>query len=67
MCRNFLPPAVLREKSEIGTDFSDDHLDPMPRGMIGANLFPGFGFAVRDDREGDQIAGAMGRSCKGIS
>ena len=52
---------AAREKGEIGGDFSDEDLDILAWGMMGANVFLGLRFAVWDDRQGEQVAHVMSR------
>lgn len=52
---------AAREKGEIGSDFSDEDLDILAWGMMGANVFLGLRFAVWDDRQGEKVAQVMSR------
>jgi AcrR family transcriptional regulator len=50
-----------RDKGEIDAGFSDEDLDVLAWGMMGANVFLGLRFAVWDDRDADKVAEAMNR------
>lgn len=50
-----------RDKGEISTDFSDEELEILAWGMMGANVFLGLRFAVWDDKNGDEVASVMSR------
>ena len=52
---------AARETGEIGSDFSDEDLDILAWGMMGANVFLGLRFAVWDDRQGEKVAQVMSR------
>lgn len=52
---------AARDRGEIGSGFSDDDLDILAWGMMGANVFLGLRFAVWDDRQGEQVAAVMSR------
>jgi AcrR family transcriptional regulator len=49
-----------RDKGEIGS-FSDEDLDVLSWGMMGANVFLGLRFAVWDNADSERVAEAMGR------
>ena len=49
-----------RDKGEIGS-FSDEDLDVLSWGMMGANVFLGLRFAVWDNADSEKVAEAMGR------
>lgn len=51
---------TARDKGEIGS-FSDEDLDIVAWGMMGANVFLGLRFAVWDGADPDKVADAMGR------
>jgi AcrR family transcriptional regulator len=53
--------AAARDKDEIGPDFSDEDLDVLAWGMMGANVFLGLRFAVWDDGDSERVAGVMSR------
>jgi AcrR family transcriptional regulator len=53
--------AAARDKGEISADFTDEDLDILAWGMMGANVFLGLRFAVWDNTEGERIAGIMNR------
>ena len=50
-----------RQKGEIDGELSDEELDILAWGMMGANVFLGLRFAVWDDRPGEQVAAVMSR------
>lgn len=50
-----------RDKGEIGAGLSDEDLDIVAWGMMGANVFLGLRFAVWDDTDADKVADAMSR------
>ena len=50
---------AARDKGEIGSGFSDEDLDILAWGMMGANVFLGLRFAVWGDKKGDEVAAAM--------
>lgn len=52
---------AARDKGEIRSDFSDEDLDILAWGMMGANVFLGLRFAVWDDKQGEQVAAVMNR------
>ena len=52
---------AAREKGEIRNDFSDEDLDILAWGMMGANVFLGLRFAVWDDKQGEQVAAVINR------
>lgn len=52
---------LARDKGEICKAFSDEDLDILAWGMMGANVFLGLRFAVWDDKQGEQVAGVMSR------
>jgi AcrR family transcriptional regulator len=52
---------AARDKGEIGGTFSNDDLDVLAWGMMGANVFLGLRFAVWDHAPADQVAAAMSR------
>ena len=52
---------AAREKGEIRSDLSDEDLDILAWGMMGANVFLGLRFAVWDDKPGEQVATVMSR------
>jgi AcrR family transcriptional regulator len=52
---------TARDKGEIGSGFSNQELDVLAWGMMGANVFLGLRFAVWDHADADQIASAMSR------
>jgi len=53
--------AAARDKGEIKGSFSDEELDVLAWGMMGANVFLGLRFAVWDDADGDKVAEAMSK------
>ena len=53
--------AAARDKGEIASSFSDQELDVLAWGMMGANVFLGLRFAVWGDGNGGQVADAMSR------
>ncbi len=53
--------AAARDKGEIRGSFSDEELDVLAWGMMGANVFLGLRFAVWDDADGDKVAEAMSK------
>src|SRR6476661_5028975 len=53
--------AAARDKGEIRGSFSDEELDVLAWGMMGANVFLGLRFAVWDDADGSMVADAMSR------
>jgi AcrR family transcriptional regulator len=53
--------AAARDKGEIKGSFSDEELDILAWGMMGANVFLGLRFAVWDDANGDKVANAMSK------
>jgi AcrR family transcriptional regulator len=52
---------AARDKGEIKGSFSDEELDVLAWGMMGANVFLGLRFAVWDDADGSMVADAMSR------
>lgn len=50
-----------RDKGEIAACYSDEDLEILAWGMMGANVFLGLRFAVWDDIEGDVVAAVMSR------
>lgn len=52
--------AAARDKGEIGA-FSDEELEILAWGMMGANVFLGLRFAVWDDANGERVAEVMSR------
>ena len=61
--RPALPRAshAARDKGEISADFSDEDLDILAWGMMGANVFLGLRFAVWDSADPKKVAEAMSR------
>ena len=53
--------AAARDKGEIASSFSDQELDVLAWGMMGANVFLGLRFAVWGDGNGGRVADAMSR------
>ena len=53
--------AAARDKGEFDETFSDDDLDTIAWGMMGANVFLGLRFAVWDDADAGRVAQAMSR------
>jgi AcrR family transcriptional regulator len=53
--------AAARDKGEISSSFSDDDLNVLAWGMMGANVFLGLRFAVWDDANGAKVANAMSK------
>ena len=53
--------AAARDRGEIAADFSNDDLDMLAWGMMGANVFLGLRFAVWDDADQERVAGVMSR------
>ncbi|MFL6726946.1 MAG: TetR/AcrR family transcriptional regulator [Sphingomicrobium sp.] len=53
--------AAAREKGEIAASFSDEDLEVLAWGMMGANVFLGLRFAVWDGADGSRIANIMSR------
>ena len=45
-------PSAARDRGEIGSSFSDEDLEVLAWGMMGANVFLGLRFAVWDDATG---------------
>src|SRR5258708_5538241 len=52
---------AARDKGEIGGGFSDEDLNVLAWGMMGANVFLGLRFAVWDDADGERVADTMSR------
>jgi AcrR family transcriptional regulator len=52
---------AARDKDEIGANFTDEDLNVLAWGMMGANVFLGLRFAVWDDADGDRVAEIMSR------
>ena len=52
---------AARSRGEIDPDLSDDDLDVIAWGMMGANVFLGLRFAVWDDSDAGSVANAMSR------
>jgi AcrR family transcriptional regulator len=52
---------AARDNGEIKGSFSDEELDVLAWGMMGANVFLGLRFAVWDDADGGMVADAMSR------
>jgi AcrR family transcriptional regulator len=52
---------AARDNGEIKGSFSDEELDVLAWGMMGANVFLGLRFAVWDDADGSMVADAMSR------
>jgi AcrR family transcriptional regulator len=52
---------AARDRGEIDGDFSDEDLNILAWGMMGANVFLGLRFAVWDDADGERIAKVMSR------
>jgi AcrR family transcriptional regulator len=50
-----------RDKGELGGSFSNEELDILAWGMMGANVFLGLRFAVWDDAKPTQVAEVMSR------
>lgn len=50
-----------RDKREIAATLSDEDLEILAWGMMGANVFLGLRFAVWDDKDGDKVADVMSR------
>jgi AcrR family transcriptional regulator len=48
-----------RDAREIAADYSDDDLETVAWGMMGANVFLGLRFAVWDDKDADEVADVM--------
>ena len=53
--------AAARDKGEISADFTNQDLDVLAWGMMGANVFLGLRFAVWDDADGKWVAEVMSR------
>ena len=53
--------AAARDKGEISAGFSDQDLDVVAWGMMGANVFLGLRFAVWDEADSRRVADAMSR------
>ena len=53
--------AAARDKGEISADFTNQDLDVLAWGMMGANVFLGLRFAVWDDADGEWVAEVMSR------
>src|SRR5438067_7404609 len=53
--------SAARDKGEISASFTDEELDVLAWGMMGANVFLGLRFAVWDNANGDRIADIMNR------
>jgi AcrR family transcriptional regulator len=52
---------TARGKGEIGRGFTDEDIDILAWGMMGANVFLGLRFAVWDDVDGEKVADVMSR------
>lgn len=52
---------AARGKGEISGGFTDEDLDILAWGMMGANVFLGLRFAVWDDADGEKVAEVMNR------
>lgn len=50
-----------RDEGQVESSFSDDDLDILAWGMMGANVFLGLRFAVWDDKDADTVADVMER------
>jgi AcrR family transcriptional regulator len=50
-----------RDEGQVDDSFSDDDLDILAWGMMGANVFLGLRFAVWDDKDPDTVAEVMER------
>lgn len=50
-----------RDKGEIGSSYSDDDLDILAWGMMGANVFLGLRFAVWGGEDAEKVAEVMSR------
>lgn len=50
-----------RDEGQVESSFSDDDLDILAWGMMGANVFLGLRFAVWDDKDADTVAEVMER------
>ncbi|HZU50294.1 MAG TPA: TetR/AcrR family transcriptional regulator [Sphingomicrobium sp.] len=48
-----------RAEKEIDASFTDDDLEVVAWGMMGANVFLGLRFAVWDEKDADEVAGIM--------
>jgi AcrR family transcriptional regulator len=53
--------AAARDKGEIGGSFSNEDLDILAWGMMGANVFLGLRFAVWENADGKRVADIMSR------
>ena len=53
--------AAARDRGEIATDLSDEDLEVLAWGMMGANVFLGLRFAVWDDGDQEQVSELMSR------
>jgi AcrR family transcriptional regulator len=53
--------AAARDRGEISGSFSDQELDVLAWGMMGANVFLGLRFAVWDGADAAQVATAMSK------
>jgi len=53
--------ALARDEGEISKGYTDDDLEVLAWGMMGANVFLGLRFAIWDDVGADRVAEAMGR------
>jgi AcrR family transcriptional regulator len=53
--------AAARDKGELGADLTDDQLQVLAWGMMGANVFLGLRFFVWDDADEKMVADAMSR------
>jgi AcrR family transcriptional regulator len=59
---------IARDRGEIRRDYSDEDLDVLAWGMMGANVFLGLRFAVWDDADANRIAEVMSRVwCRGFA
>lgn len=53
--------AAARDKGEISRSFTDEEIDVLAWGMMGANVFLGLRFAVWDDADSERVAEVMSK------
>jgi hypothetical protein len=52
---------AARDKGQISSDYSDENLEVIAWGMMGANVFVGLRFFVWDNGDASRVAEAMSR------
>lgn len=52
---------AARDKGELSASFSDEELEMLAWGMMGANVFLGLRFAVWDDADSERVADIMSK------